>query len=252
MAQIKLPATKANLIKAQDQLDLMNQGYDILDKKRKALLQQYNLKIDERNKVNDEVNKTIKSVHKAIKKAIISIGEEGISELAGSIPEDDSISLEEISFMQTTMYKIGFKEKKLDLSYSFYATNSIFDQALKALNDLKKKVYRLAELDTTINNLNKEMKKTSKKVNSLDKVQIPKYKDISSQIEERGREEFSKTKMVKEKKIKKEEDSLGWALSIFFFYLWSNNIFHSMGTLGFHQRVEFWDVFKSVVFNLVL
>ncbi|MDD7305954.1 MAG: V-type ATP synthase subunit D [Peptoniphilaceae bacterium] len=208
MAQIKLPATKANLIKAQDQLGLMNQGYDILDKKRKALLQQYNLKIDERNKVNEEVNKTIKSVYKVIKKAIISVGEESLKEVAGSIPEDDSLSLEQISFMQTTLYKISMKEKKLSLSYSFYSTNVLFDQALIALNDLKKKVYRLAELDTTINNLNKEMKKTSKKVNSLDKVQIPKYndliKEISSQIEEREREEFSKTKMVKDRKLKEE------------------------------------------------
>lgn len=202
-----MPATKANLIKAQDQLALMKQGYDILDKKRKALLQQYKLKIDQRNKLNEEVNNTIKSVHKSIQKAIITVGEEGIKEVAGSIPEDDSIELEEISFMQTNMYKIGFKEKKLDLSYSFYSTNALFDDALIALNDLKKKVYRLAELDTTINNLNKEMKKTSKKVNSLDEVQIPKYndliKDISSQIEEREREEFSKTKMVKNNKIKK-------------------------------------------------
>lgn len=209
MAQIKVPATKANLIKAQDQLGLMNQGYDILDKKRKALLQQYNLKIDERNKVNDEVNKTIKSVYKSIKKALITVGEEGLKEVAGSIPVDNSISLEEISFMQTTMYKIGYEEKKLDLSYSFYSTNVLFDDALIALNDLKKKVYRLAELDTTINNLNQEIKKTSKKVNSLEKVQIPKYndliKEISSQIEEREREEFSKTKMVKDRKVNKEQ-----------------------------------------------
>ncbi|MGO3018294.1 MAG: V-type ATP synthase subunit D [Anaerococcus sp.] len=206
MAQIKIPATKANLIKSQDQLSLMNQGYDILDKKRNALLQQFNLKIDERNKVNEEVNKTIKSVHKAIKKAIITIGEEDLKEVAGSIPEDDSISLKEIEFMQTTMYNIEFEEKKLDLSYSFYSTNTLFDNALISLNELKKKVYNLAELDTTIKNLDREIKKTSKKVNSLDKVQIPKYNDlikgISSQIEEREREEFSKTKMVKDRKIK--------------------------------------------------
>lgn len=206
MAQIKIPATKANLIKSQDQLSLMNQGYDILDKKRNALLQQFNLKIDERNKVNEEVNKTINSVHKAIKKAIITIGEEDLKEVAGSIPEDDSISLKEIEFMQTTMYNIEFEEKKLDLSYSFYSTNTLFDNALISLNELKKKVYNLAELDTTIKNLDREIKKTSKKVNSLDKVQIPKYNDlikgISSQIEEREREEFSKTKMVKDRKIK--------------------------------------------------
>src|SRR5699024_8200950 len=168
MAQIKIPATKANLIKSQDQLSLMNQGYDILDKKRNALLQQFNLKIDERNKVNEEVNKTIKSVHKAIKKAIITIGEEDLKEVAGSIPEDDSISIKEIEFMQTTMYNIEFEEKKLNLSYSFYSTNTLFDNALISLNELKKKVYNFAELDTTIKNLDREIKKTSKKVNSLD------------------------------------------------------------------------------------
>lgn len=206
MAQIKVPATKANLIKAEDKLNLMNQGYDILDKKRKALLKEYNLKIDERNSLNDEVNETIASVHKSIKKALITIGEDQLMELAGSIPEDRSIRLKEKEFMQTTMYQIEFDQEKLDLSYSFYSTNILFDQALLDLNELKEKVYKLAGLDSTINNLNREIKKTSKKVNSLDKVQIPKYqaliKDISSQIEEKDREEFSKTKMVKERNIK--------------------------------------------------
>lgn len=210
MAQTKLAATKANLIKSHEQLDLMKEGYDILDKKRNALLQQYNLKIDQRNQLNEEVNKSIKEVDKDIKKALISIGEENLRAVAQSIPLDDSIELSTEDFMQTTIYKIDFEEKKLDLSYSFYSTNILFDEALLALNETKKKVYKLAEIDSTINNLDKEIKKTSKKVNSLDKVQIPKYetliKEISSQIEEKEREEFSKTKMVKNNKLKKEKE----------------------------------------------
>ena len=109
--------------------------------------------------------------------------------------------------MQTKIFEIDFDLKKLDLSYSLNLTNSLFDEALLSLNDLKEKVYKLAELDTTIKNLDTEIKKTSKKVNSLEKVQIPNYKaiikSISSQIEEREREEFSKTKMIKDKKINK-------------------------------------------------
>lgn len=208
MAQFKLAATKSNLIKSKEQLNLMNQGYDILDKKRKALLQQYNEKIDERNRANDQVNESIKIAKKAIKKAIITMGERNLQAISKSIPEDNSIALNEVDFMQTSMYKISFDEKKLDLSYSFYSTNILFDQALLSLNDLKAKVYKLAELDSTINNLNINIKRTSKKVNSLEKVQIPKYeeliKEISSQIEEKEREEFSKTKIVKNNKIKKE------------------------------------------------
>ena len=194
-------------MKAKNQLSLINEGYDILDKKRKALIGQYNAKINQRNELNKIVNSCIKDVKKNIKKAIVTTGEDRLKSIALSVPLDESITLKEKKFMQTKIFEIDFDLKKLDLSYSLNLTNSLFDEALLSLNDLKEKVYKLAELDTTIKNLDTEIKKTSKKVNSLEKVQIPNYKaiikSISSQIEEREREEFSKTKMIKDKKINK-------------------------------------------------
>ena len=113
--------------------------------------------------------------------------------------------------MQTKVYDISFEPSKLNLSYSFYETNEAFDLALLSFNELKDKLYKLAELDTTINNLDRQIKKTSKKVNSLEKVQIPKteerIKTITSLIEEKEREEFSKTKMVKDKKLRDQENT---------------------------------------------
>ncbi|MFR6221292.1 MAG: V-type ATP synthase subunit D [Anaerococcus sp.] len=205
MTETKFAPTKANLMKAKNQLSLINEGYDILDKKRKALIGQYNAKINQRNELNKIVNSYIKDVKKNIKKAIVTTGEDRLKSIALSVPLDESITLKEKKFMQTKIFEIDFDSKKLDLSYSLNLTNSLFDEALLSLNDLKEKVYKLAELDTTIKNLDTEIKKTSKKVNSLEKVQIPNYKaiikSISSQIEEREREEFSKTKMIKDKKI---------------------------------------------------
>lgn len=205
MTESKFAPTKANLMKAKAQLELIIEGYEILDKKRKALISQYNSKIGQRDDLNDIVNSSIKDVKKSIKKASATIGEVKLESIALSVPIDNSISLKAKKFMQTKIYEINFDEKKLDLSYSLNLTNLLFDQALLSLNDLKGKVFKLAELDTTINNLDKEIKKTSKKVNSLEKVQIPYYKrlikSISSQIEEREREEFSKTKMIKDKKV---------------------------------------------------
>lgn len=207
MTETKFAPTKANLMKAKNQLSLINEGYDILDKKRKALIGQYNAKINQRNELNKIVNSCIKNVKKNIKKAIVTTGEDRLKSIALSVPLDESITLKEKKFMQTKIFEIDFDSKKLDLSYSLNLTNSLFDEALLSLNDLKEKVYKLAELDTTIKNLDTEIKKTSKKVNSLEKVQIPNYKaiikSISSQIEEREREEFSKTKMIKDKKINK-------------------------------------------------
>ncbi|KWZ99976.1 MAG: V-type ATP synthase subunit D [Anaerococcus vaginalis] len=207
MTETKFAPTKANLMKAKNQLSLIKEGYDILDKKRKALIGQYNAKINQRNELNKVVNSYIKDVKKNIKKAIVTTGEDRLKSIALSVPLDESITLKEKKFMQTKIFEINFDEKKLDLSYSLNLTSSLFDEALLSLNDLKEKVYKLAELDTTIKNLDTEIKKTSKKVNSLEKVQIPNYeaiiKSISGQIEEREREEFSKTKIIKNKKINK-------------------------------------------------
>ena len=207
MTETKFAPTKANLMKAKNQLSLIKEGYDILDKKRKALIGQYNAKINQRNELNKVVNSYVKDVKKNIKKAIVTTGEDRLKSIALSVPLDESITLKEKKFMQTKIFEINFDEKKLDLSYSLNLTSSLFDEALLSLNDLKEKVYKLAELDTTIKNLDTEIKKTSKKVNSLEKVQIPNYeaiiKSISGQIEEREREEFSKTKIIKDKKINK-------------------------------------------------
>ena len=203
--------TKANLIAAKDHLKLLNGGLDILDKSRKALIQAHDSKIKQRDELNDDVNDTIKKVSKNFKKAMITMGESKLDDISRIVPVDNSIELKENEFMQTKVYDINFVPTMLNLSYSFYETNEAFDIALLSFNELKYKIYKLAELDTTINNLDRQIKKTSKKVNSLEKVQIPKteerIKTISSLIEEKEREEFSKTKMVKDKKIRDEKNT---------------------------------------------
>lgn len=203
--------TKANLIAAKDHLNLLKGGLDILDKSRKALIQAHDSKIKQRDELNDDVNDTIKKVSRNFKKAMVTMGESKLDDISRIVPVDNSIELKESEFMQTKVYDINFVPTMLNLSYSFYETNEAFDVALLSFNELKYKIYKLAELDTTINNLDRQIKKTSKKVNSLEKVQIPKteerIKTISSLIEEKEREEFSKTKMVKDKKIRDEKNT---------------------------------------------
>jgi V-type ATPase, D subunit len=203
--------TKANLIAAKDHLNLLQGGLDILDKSRKALIQAHDSKIKQRDDLNEEVNETIEKVSKNFKRAMITMGESKLDDISRIVPVDNSISLQEDEFMQTKIYNINFEPSKLNLSYSFYETNEAFDVALLSFNELKDKIYKLAELDTTINNLDRQIKKTSKKVNSLEKVQIPKteerIKTISALIEEKEREEFSKTKMVKDKKIRDQKNA---------------------------------------------
>ena len=200
-------ASKANLIKSKDELKLLEVGFDILDKKRKALMNAHDSKIKDRDELNKKVNDTMSEVSHSFNKAIASIGEEKLENLADLIPIDNSIQIKNDKFMQTDIAEIEFEDKKLSLSYSFYQTNSLLDSALIEFNKLRSDIFKLAELDSIINNLNIEIRKTNKKVNSLEKIQIPDkenlIKSISQSIEEKEREEFSKTKIVKRNKSKK-------------------------------------------------
>ncbi|MBP2015097.1 V-type ATP synthase subunit D [Anaerococcus degeneri] len=200
-------ASKANLIKAKDELKLLEVGLDILDKKRKALMNAHDSKIKDRDDLNIKVNETMAKVRHSFNKALASIGQEKLENLAGLIPIDNSIKLSTSKFMQTDIAEIEFEEKKLTLSYSFYQTNALLDKALIDFNKLRSDLFKLAELDSTINNLEIEIRKANKKVNSLEKIQIPNktdlIKNISQSIEEKEREEFSKTKIVKKNKEKK-------------------------------------------------
>lgn len=200
-------ASKANLIKAKEELKLLDVGLDILDKKRKALMNAHESKIKDRDSLNKKVNQTMNTVSHSFNKAMASIGQAKLENLAGLIPIDNSIETKNSKFMQTDMAEVIFNPKKLSLSYSFYQTNSLLDEALLAFNELRADIFKLAELDSTINNLEIEIRKSNKKVNSLEKIQIPQktelIKSISQSIEEKEREEFSKTKIVKRNKEKK-------------------------------------------------
>ncbi|WP_296114025.1 V-type ATP synthase subunit D [uncultured Anaerococcus sp.] len=199
-------ASKANLIKAKDELKLLEIGLDILDKKRKALMNAYDSKIKDRDDLNIKVNETMEKVSHSFNKALASIGERKLENLSGLIPIDNSIRLRKNKFMQTDIAEIEFESKKLGLSYSFYQTNALLDKALIDFNKLRSDIFRLAELDSAINNLDIEIRKANKKVNSLEKIQIPNktelIKNISQSLEEKEREEFSKTKIVKRNKEK--------------------------------------------------
>ena len=62
----------------------------------------------------------------------------------------------------------------------------------------------LAELENSVYKLAMEIKKTQKRANALDKIQIPKYestiKYIEEVLEEKEREDFFRLKKVKDRK----------------------------------------------------
>ncbi|MDO5714930.1 MAG: V-type ATP synthase subunit D, partial [Tissierellia bacterium] len=97
----------------------------------------------------------------------------------------------------------------LKADYSFHETTTAFDKAVVDLREIRYLIYELAQVETGVFRLAEEIKKTRKRANALDKIQIPKYKSIVTEIEnilaEKEREDFFRLKKVKNKKEKESK-----------------------------------------------
>ena len=94
-------------------------------------------------------------------------------------------------------------------TYAFYTTKESLDKARIAFEKVKTLTIRLSMVENSAYRLAVAIKKTQKRANALKNIIIPKYEAqvrfISNSLEEKEREEFSRQKVIKSTKIKKEQ-----------------------------------------------
>ncbi len=200
-----LTPTKANLIKSKSMLKFTKQGYQLLDKKRSVLIREMMDMIEEVEKLQQQIDEIFVEVYDALHHALVTMGESTVMEIALSIPQDEQLTILNKSIMNVEIPTIKYEEKPLGPFYGFYRTNSAIDLIVVKMGDVQRLLYHLAEVENTVFRLAVEIKKTSKRANALDKIQIPKYEDltkwIEESLEEKEREDFFRLKRLKGKKF---------------------------------------------------
>lgn len=110
--------------------------------------------------------------------------------------------------------EIKYKKENIKAEFSIHKTTTAFDEASVDMHNITYLIYELAQVETSVFRLAQEIKKTQKRANALNKIQIPKYTEIVTEIEnilaEKEREDFFRLKKVKDRKekIAKEEMEL--------------------------------------------
>lgn len=203
MAVYKLTPTKANLIKSKNSLQFAKKGYELLDRKRTVLIREMMSLIDKASELQERIDTEFKQAHEALKLANITMGTESVEEIAGSIEKEQDFHILFKSVMGVEVPMIKREDTKLTTEYGFFRTNPAFDKAVLNFSDIRKLIYDLAEIENSVYKLAMEIKKTQKRANALDKIQIPKYtttiKYIEEVLEEKEREDFFRLKRVKGK-----------------------------------------------------
>lgn len=204
---IKIVPTKANLIATKSKLQFAKKGYDLLDKKRTVLIKEM-MDLNKKAVVlQAKIEESFEKSYEALEDATITIGSDSIYDIAKSTAPEKEYDIISRSVMGVEIPEIKYKQSKMRADYSLHNTTTAFDAAVMDMNDIRYLIYELAEVETSVFRLAEEIKKTQKRANALDKIQIPKYEAIVIEIEnilaEKEREDFFRLKKVKDRKSKK-------------------------------------------------
>lgn len=206
MAEQVFP-TKGNLLNTQKSLALAKLGYELLDKKRNILIRELMTMVDAAKSLRGTIDNTYIKAYSALQMANIAKGV--IENVANAVPVENTLSVTYRSVMGCELPKITIDEKKPVLNYGLQYTDSNVDMAYISFEYAKYISVTLAEVENSIYRLTNSIRKTQTRANALQNIVIPRYESIvrfiSSSLEEKEREEFSRMKVIKAQKLKKKK-----------------------------------------------
>lgn len=196
--------TKGNLIKVKRSLKQAVLGYELMDRKRSILVREMVSLTDEARELRSSIDSTFSEAYTALRSANITLGV--VALLADAVPLENSLSLSSRSVMGVELPKVTADiTPPQEPSYPMIETNSDFDRAFISFNKVKELTVRLAELENSVYRLAVAIKKTQKRRNALKNIIIPRFRlqvrFISNALEEKEREEFSRQKVIKKRKV---------------------------------------------------
>lgn len=199
--------TKGNLIAMKRSLGLALLGYDLLDRKRNILIRELMSLVDKAGELRATIEDTYKEAYLALQLANISQGV--VTPHAECVPVENGLTLTSRSVMGVELPKIELNAQELDINYGFLNTSSQLDRAYLAFDKVKKTTVILAEVENSIYRLSVAIRKTQRRANALQNIIIPRDREtvkyISDSLEEKEREEFSRLKVIKAVKLKKNK-----------------------------------------------
>jgi V/A-type H+-transporting ATPase subunit D len=196
-------------MKVKRDLGFANEGWELLDQKRKILVVELMGLIDRAVEAQQEVESKLGLAFKALDQAMLRMGRRDLSLLALGMHIKADIRFSERRVMGVSIPKVRveFDDKS---PYVAAAESSIWaDEATLRFREALKRIGTLAEARISLMRLSREVAKTIRRVNALEKIFIPDYQEtlnyIIMALDEMDREAFFINKLIKSHLFKRKE-----------------------------------------------
>ena len=210
MAVLNVNPTRMELTRLKKQLTTAVRGHKLLKDKRDELMRRYLDLIRENRTLREEVEAGVKEANSHFVKATSVMSKESL-ETALLVPKQEAyltVGSKNVMSVDIPVYTVDWRTSDTSdvYSYGFASTSFELDEAVDRVNDLLPKMLRLAEVEKATSLMAGEIEKTRRRVNALEHVMIPRYREtirmITMKLEENDRSSRARLMKVKDMMIK--------------------------------------------------
>jgi len=197
--------TRTEYLKKKDQIQLAEQGRDLLKQKRDALLIEFMSLIDETLSLSEKLEQAVLEAQYAIVVANAVDGAVTVKSVSMATKGEVMIEMSRTKIMGVPVPEIS-KEKSplrslLERGYSITGVSSRIDEAAEKFEKAIDLIIEAAVAEVRLRRLGEEIQKTNRRVNALEQVLVPNLREqliyIRMALEERAREDLFRLKKVK-------------------------------------------------------
>jgi len=203
MARYKVVPTKTKLMKLRRDLSFAQEGYDLLEQKRQILVVELMDLVDKTADGQEKVEKALAEAYRALENAVVTMGRQAVIHVAPAVNVDSDITIHMRRLMGVNIPQVDVKIKDVAPYFSPGETSFWVDETIARFKGLLQDLGKLAELRISLMRIAEELRKTVRRVNALEKIAIPDYREsiryIEDTLEESEREMFATLKLVKER-----------------------------------------------------
>jgi V/A-type H+-transporting ATPase subunit D len=211
MPKMNVPPTKSMLLKVKRDLSFAAEGYELLDQKRQILVMELMSRLDEARAVQRDVDDVMSEAHASLRKALVAQGSSDMQRESLGITGTYEAGVTSSRVMGIHVPDVTVTVKPLAPEFAPGAGPVQSDDVMKSFRKALDAVGRLAEVENAVTRLSRELRKTQRRVNALEKIFLPDYhetiKYITEVLEERERDGFVIMKMTKERLEKRAESA---------------------------------------------
>lgn len=201
MARLNVAPTKSNQLTVRRDLGMATEGFGLLDQKREILVMELMRLLDQVRRVQKQLDEAKATAYETLRKAITGNGYHRMRNVASGIRYNHEVQTETHVTAGVRIPRITVKHGEFTSQFGFAGTDSLVDLTMRDFLDLLTVIGEMAALETSVWLLARELKRTQRRVNALEQIFIPDFKDtlryITDSLESKELESFFIMKLVK-------------------------------------------------------